>query len=116
MHGLPCLTKCFHLAALDWTSQWLLEIVNESGLITLACKMRGLPCIRPWDIKFEAAMDVVSHGHIILSLIHQKYIVISHLQTTLARDPQIRSIEEPGGISGMDAHNQALLEKNNMLI
>ena len=89
--------------------------------MTLACKIRGLPCLRPWDIKFDKAMDVAAHGHVIIALMGEGYIVMTHLgipchSCTVARDPQIRRIEQPHGIKGLDEPNQALLDNGNMLI
>ena len=81
MHGLPCVTHCCHFGALEWSNQWFLEHFIGSGLMTLAGKILGLPCLRPWDTKFDKAMDVAAHAHVIMVLIREGYIVVAHLGT-----------------------------------
>ena len=47
---------------------FFVEVMAGECIITLGVLMRRVPCLKPWDIVFGEAWNVLTHGQILMDL------------------------------------------------
>ena len=77
---LPCATDLI-ASNLSVSGLFFLECFAGQAMITVGLLMMNVPCLRPLDSKFGDQFDVLSNGHILLSLIHAQRIISAHFAT-----------------------------------
>jgi hypothetical protein len=93
-------------------ASFFLEVFCGAAIVTLCMVMKNVPCIRPWDVKYGDAFNVLKHGQVLEALISATVLVSMHFATpctsmTWARWPQLRSPEEPHGKSELTGKKHA---------
>ena len=101
--------------------EFFVELFCGEAAATAAVILQQVPVLCPWDIRFGNRFDITSNGAVLLELIHMGYVAAVHMGTpcqscTLARSPQVRSLEYPEGIPGLQGIDASLVEMGNRLI
>ena len=102
-------------------ASFFLEVFCGAAIVTLCMVMKNVPCIRPWDVKYGDAFNVLKHGQVLEALISATVLVSMHFATpctsmTWARWPQLRSPEEPHGKSELTGKSMQLVHLGNELL
>ena len=97
------------------------EIFCGAAAITLSLILHNVPCICPWDVRYGSHFNVLEHGAVFERLITADMIVCMHFampctSMTWARWPQIRSFEEPQGVSHASEKQKQMLHLGNELL
>ena len=81
--------------------------------------MEKIPCLKPWDIVFGEAWNVLTRGHILLQLAQEGridvFLGLPCQSFTFAREPALRDAAFPMGKPNLSPKQQALVDTGNSL-
>ena len=97
------------------------ECFHGDGAVVLACFVKGIPCICPFDTQYGEEFDLLENGGVLCELVRRKLVGSSHLGTpcqsvTTCRTPQLRSAEYIYGLPVLLPHQLELVRLGTALI
>ena len=98
---------------------FFIEVMAGECLITFGVLMKRVPCLKPWDIVFGEAWNVLTHGQILMDLAEKgridAFLGMPCQSFTHARIPALRDAEFPEGKPGLSTRQQDLVDTGNRL-
>ena len=108
--GEPLLLNRF-----DVSGEFALEVCCGEAIVTIGLLMAKVPCIKPWDTKYGENFDVLSNGHVLISLASSSHLSFVHLappcqSATWGRFPALRTWSCPAGIPNLSGSQLPISE------
>ena len=98
---------------------FFIEVMAGECIITLGALLRRVPCLKPWDLVFGEAWNVLTHGQILMDLAEKgridAFLGMPCQSFTHARIPALRDAEFPEGKPGLSTRQQDLVDTGNRL-
>ena len=100
---------------------FFVECFHGDGAVALACVIRGIPCICPFDTQYGEEFDLLKNGEVLFELVRTRRVSSSHIGTpcqsvATCRSPQLRSAEHIDGLPGLLPHQLELVRLGTALI
>ena len=85
---------------------FFVECFHGDGAVALACVIKGIPCICPFDTQYGDEFDLLKNGEVLNELVRTERVGSSHIGTpcesvTTARSPQLRDADHIEGLPGL---------------
>ena len=88
-------------------------------VITFGVLLKRVPCLKPWDLVFGEAWNVLTRGQILMDLAERlridAFLGMPCQSFTHARIPALRSAEFPSGKPDLSSRQQDLVDTGNRL-
>ena len=98
---------------------FFIEVMAGECIITLGALLRRVPCLKPWDLVFGEAWNVLTHGQILMDLAEKgridAFLGMPCQSFTHARIPTLRDAEFHEGKPGLSTRQQDLVDTGNRL-
>ena len=98
---------------------FFIEVTAGECINTFGVLMRRVPCLKPWDIVFGEAWNVLTRGQILMDLAEKgridAFLGMPCQSFTHARIPALRNAEFPEGKPGLSTRQQDLVDTGNRL-
>jgi hypothetical protein len=100
---------------------FFVECFHGDGAVALACVIKGIPCICPFDTQYGDEFDLLKNGEVLNELVRTERVGSSHIGTpcqsvTIARSPQLSDADHIEGLPGLLPHQLELVRLGTALI